>query len=449
MTDTSWLKERLARHISEVLRLAWPVIIARIGIMSMALVDTIMVGHYATTELAYLGIGLTPFMPVFLILLGLLMGTVVMTSAAFGAERYHDCGATWRRSLPYAFVLGFLGLTVCLFGEEILRLSGQSDDLARGGGRIMVLFGLGLPAHLFYVTSSLFLEGIKRPKPGMVIMLVANLVNVFLNWVLIYGKLGFPAMGAEGSAITSSLIRWMVAATIIAYIWTMVGHEKFGVRLAPTGGWRAWARQRHVGYSSGFSIGGESVSFAVMGMFAGWLGTVPLAAYSISHNLIAMAFMVSLGVGSATVVRVSIASGREDIADLRLAGWTGLGVNAAFMALIGMVFGFFPELLATAYTGDKAVIAVAIPLVAICAFTISADGGQAVMVNALRGAGGIWAPAVIQNIAFLGIMVPLGWWFAIDREFGAIGLYYAILVGSSFSLLMLAARFQWVSRSLS
>jgi len=429
-----------------VLRLSWPVIVARSGVMAMALVDTIMVGHYSTTELAYLSIGLMPFMPVFLIMLGMVMGTVVMAATAFGMENFKECGAVWRRSMPYAVVMGLGGCIIALFGQELLSMAGQAPALAENGGRIMFILGLSLPAYLVTITSSLFLEGIKRPKPAMLAMIVANIVNVGLNWVFVYGHLGFPAMGAEGSAITTAVVRWLLAIVIVAYIWMMPDQHKFAVRLAPTGGWRAWAEQRRIGYSSAASIGGESVAFACIGLFAGWLGEVPLAAYSITHNLISMAFMVSLGVASATVVRVGIARGRGDRADLQLAGWTGLGVNLVFMAVIGCVFGLFPGLLAGVYSNDAAVIATAAPLIAFCGIIIIADGGQAVMVNAVRGAGGIWAPALIQNFAFMVVLVPLGWWLGIANGRGAIGLYEAVFTATILSLLMLSMRFLKVSR---
>jgi len=447
--DAFWFKARIRRHVSEALRLAWPVIIARSGVMTMALVDTVMVGRYATDELAYLGIGLVPFMPVFLILLGLLMGTVVVVSKALGRGMPADCGAAWRRSLPYAIALGLTGTAFTALGQPLLLLAGQTPEMAQHGGRIMFISGLGLPAYLLFITSSLFLEGVKNPKPGMVMMLVANLVNVAFNWVLIYGHMGFPALGAEGSAITTSLVRWLLTLAIMGYIWFMADHEIYAVRLRPEGGWRAWTEQRRVGYSAAVSIGGESVSFAILGIFAGWLGKVPLAAYSISHNLISMAFMVSLGFGSASVVRTAIARGRGDGADLRLAGWVGVGGNTVAMILIGLLFAFFPDQLAHAYSKDHAVIAVAVPLIAFCGYVVVVDGGQAVMVNALRGAGGIWAPALIQTSAFIGVMVPLAWWFAVQQGHGAIGLYWAVVAGTMTSFAMLAARFQWVSRTLS
>ena len=159
-----------------------------------------------------------------------------------------------------------------------------------------------------------------------------------------------------------------------------------------------------------------------------------------------MAFMVSLGVASATVVRVGIARGQGDWHDLKLAGWTGLSVNSVFMGVIGIGFGLFPEILASVYTNDTAVIIQAAPLITFCGIIIIADGGQAVMVNALRGAGGIWAPALIQNFAFMLVMVPLGWWLAINSGSGAIGLYEAIFIATTLSLLLLSLRFMRVSR---
>ena len=435
------IEKGLKRHVIEVFRLSWPVIVSRSSVMTMALVDTVMVGRFSTMELAFLSIGLTPFVPIYLIMLGMVMGTVVMSAAAYGSGDYKECGAVWRRSIPYAAALGFLGSFISCFGEELLQMGGQSAEMASHGGRVMFILGLGLPAYLVSITSSLFLEGIKQPKPAMVLIIVANLINVGLNLVFVYGHFGAPAMGAEGSAIATTIVRCSLAIVLVTYIFKMSCRHKFGVGLFPAGGWPEWAEQRRVGYSSASSIGGESLGFASIGLFAGWLGEVPLAAYSIAHNLIAMAFMVSLGVASATVVRVGIARGRGDQGDIKLAGWTGFGVNTMFMGTIGLGFALFPQVFASVYTNDTAVILQSVPLITFCGFVIIADGGQAVMVNALRGAGGIWAPALIQNFSFMLVMVPLGWWLAIKNSSGAIGLYEAILIATILSLSLLSLRF--------
>ena len=131
-------------------------------------------------ELAFLSIGLTPFVPIYLIMLGMVMGTVVMSAAAFGSGDFKECGAVWRRSIPYAAALGLLGSLLSCFGEELLQMGGQSAEMASHGGRVMFILGLGLPAYLVTITSSLFLEGIKQPKPAMILIIVANLINIGL-----------------------------------------------------------------------------------------------------------------------------------------------------------------------------------------------------------------------------------------------------------------------------
>ncbi len=443
----NFLDHSLCRHVSEVFNLSWPVIIARSGMMAMAFVDAVMVGRFSTLELAYLSIGLILFMPVFLVLLGMVFGTLVMTSTAFGAENYSECGAVWRRSIPYSVFLGLFGFVIAFFGEELLRFGGQQNDMAKQGGQVMFYLGLGLPAYLVTVTSQLFLEGIKQPKIAVTMLIIANLFNIVFNWVFVYGHFGIASLGAEGSAIATAIVRWLLAIALVTYIWFMPCNSIYAVRRAPKMEFRLWSDQRRVGYSSAVSIGGESIAFSVIGLFAGWLGEVSLAAYSIAHNLIAMAFMVSLGVASATVVRVGVARGQGNKEEMRMAGWTGLGVNTFFMIIIGFAFMLFSEFLAKAYTNDPVVSVLAAPLIVLCGIIVITDGGQAVMVNALRGSGGIWAPALIQNLAFILVMVPMGWWFAINKNGGPIQLYEAIFVGTSLSLILLAFRFSWISRA--
>jgi len=179
--DTAGLAVRLRRHVADLMRLAAPVVVARAGIMVMAFVDTAMVGRYSARELAYLGIGLAPITTVLLTGISLLMGTLVLTASAFGAERFTECGAVWRRSLGYALAVGLAGAAICSVGEPLLAALGQPPDLAAGGGPVAQVIGLGLAAQLVFVTTTFFLEGIKRPVPGMVMIIAANVINAFLN----------------------------------------------------------------------------------------------------------------------------------------------------------------------------------------------------------------------------------------------------------------------------
>jgi MATE family multidrug resistance protein len=440
-TDTTWLRTRLRRQVSEIGRLAWPIIVARSGIITMATVDTMMIGHFSSLEMAYLAIGLALVMPIVVTSIGLLMGTLVISANRFGAGQPLACGRAWRRSLPYACCIGLAGFIFTLNGEWGLLLLGQSPELAAHGGEVMRIFGFGLPLYLLFLTSGFFLKGIERPLPGMLVMIAANFLNAGLNWVLIFGQLGAPEMGAAGAAWGTTAARCFLGLAIVAYIWTMRDHAAFGVRLSPSGGWRAWAQQRNIGYGVGVSIGAESTSFGILSLFAGWLGPMALATYTVAFNMLGLIFMVAIGFGAATAVRVGIAHGRHDPADMALAGWTGFAMCSVTMAAFGLVFLSIPIPLATLFSNDPELVAAAAPLIAFTAYLLVVDGGQAQMASALRGRQDVWVPSIVQCVSFFGVMVGGAYILAFTGGLGTAGLLYGVLMGSGVSTLLLMYRF--------
>jgi MATE family multidrug resistance protein len=429
------------------MRLAGPIIVSRMGILVMITADTVMVGWYSGQELAYQGIGVAMIVPVLLSFMGMIMGTMVLTSNNFGAENYTECGRVWRFALPYAFVLGMIAFVISLFGEQLLTFSGQTAELSREGGIIMEANGYGLPGHLIFLASAFFLDGIRRPTPAMVIMILANVLNIFLNWMLIYGNLGFEADGAEGATWATTWSRWFLACGIVTYIWFMNDHEKFGVRLSPKGGWKAWAKLRNIGYAMGVSIGVESTAFATLNIYAGWLGTDALASYTIGLNVLAICFMIAIGLGSAASVRVGIAYGRRDWPDMQLAGWTGLGVTTGILAVVGVVLFLLSEPIAGFYSPDQNLLMTTAPLIFFIGFVLVFDGGQATMANVLRGRRDVWVPSMIQAFSFLGVLVPLAYVFAFKMGYGVPGLFYGIMIAGVISLVLLVLRFHWLGRT--
>ena len=164
--DETWLLARLRRHLGELARLAAPTIVSRLGVLMIAQVDAVMVGHAATAELAYLNLGNAVVINIIVASMGLLMGTLVMTSNAFGAEKFTDCGAAWRRSLPMAFGLGLIGLAIAGQGAGLMVVLGQTGSLAEGSGAVARIMGLGVLPVLLYLTTNFFLEGLRRPVPA-------------------------------------------------------------------------------------------------------------------------------------------------------------------------------------------------------------------------------------------------------------------------------------------
>jgi len=444
--NQSVLTQPVVRHLAELFPLAWPVIVSRAGIMLMVVVDTIMVGRYSAIELGYLGIGAGTVSLLVVSGLGLILGTQVLAASAFGSGAWRECGAIWRRSLPYALGLGAIGTALCLLGEPLLHLTGQSADIAKHGGRVIAIFGLGLPAYLLWITTTFFLEAIKKPKPGMIPIIIANLANVPLNGLLVYGKAGFPELGAEGSAWATTTVRLLLGLGLALYAWHMADGEKFGVRHQPTGGWRAGARQRAIGYAAGASLASELLAFSILTQFAGWLGPLDLAGYSIVINLIGLPFMIAVGLGSATAIQVSIAASRHDRRDVALAGWTGLGVNCAAMLATGLLFWATRHDFAALFTTDPAVIALAAALIALAPLMLLFDGGQTVLANALRGLGETWAPFMIVTLSYMVIMLPASWLLAFPLGGGARGLIGGLIVGAIIAIILLSFRFHRLTR---
>lgn len=440
------LSHRVQRHVNELFRLALPVIIARAGIIGMALVDTLMVGRFGAQELAYYGLGNMPVGVMLGVMVGLMLGVVVVTAQAVGRGDIAGTGAIWRRALPYSLLVGGAMGGLCLFGEEFLLLTGQAPDLAAGGAGVMTIIAIGMPAAGLHLAASLYLEGMKRPIPGMVAMLIGNVLNVGLNWVLVWGHLGFPAMGAEGAAWATTILRWLGAIGLIAYVWWLPQRHAWGIRGGFKGWWRDSAEQRRVGYAAGLSNGLEGSAFAALALFAGWLGAMSVGAYTIGLNLIALPFMCALGLATATSVRVGNAYGAGDRVETKVAGWTGLGVTSGVLLLVGLVFLLYPVAVASQFTADPDLIILTAPLLALSAWLLVADGGQVVMAQALRGRSDTWVPTAMHFVSYYAIMMPLGWFLAFPLGYGVLGLFGGILIASFVAVSFLSARFWWLSR---
>ena len=444
--DRGWLKSRLSRHLPEMLRLSVPAMTSRIGVMLLAFVDTMMVGRYSSLELAYLGAANgTVVVLILVVAMGLLMGVMISTANAYGRGDWAECGRVWRRNLTYSAAIGGLALVLCLPGELWLTLLNQPDDVAREGGRLIWILALGVPAHLIYLNCAFFLEGVKRPQVAVVVMLSANVLNAVLNYMLIYGAWGAPEMGAEGSAWTSTVVRWGFALAGVAYIWFAPSLRRYQVRRPHGQRWAQWRGQRVLGYASAISLGVEVGAFAALNVFAGWLGTGPLAAWQIVINIMSVIFMLAAGIGAASSVRVGIAHARADHADTALAGWLGLALCTVCMLTFGAVMNIMPGALFAIYNDDPALMVLAIPAIALAGLAMVFDGGQTVVSSALRGLGETWWPTAIQALAYIVFMIPLGYLLAVVFGRGTNGLVEAVILASIVSVGLQAWRFQWLT----
>jgi MATE family multidrug resistance protein len=302
-----------------------------------------------------------------------------------------------------------------------------------------------------FAACAFYLEATRRPMPGLAAMIFANLLNLGLNWLLIWGHWGLPELGAVGAALASTVARFGAAIFLVLYILTrpralaagLVG--PWGGFWGP-GGWAAGRAMRRLGLSAGLSNGFETIGFGAMTMFAGQLGIQALDAYSLSHNLLSTLFMIGLGLAVATGVRVGIETGRGRPGEAAFAGWTGLAAVLLLMGGLALLVYSGRGSIAWIYTDDPAIAARAAGLFAVSAFVFIPDSAQVVMGQALRALGDAWVAVGCYILSFVVLMVPLGWVMVHRFGFDERGLILAILVSCVLATVLLALRFRWLTR---
>lgn len=429
------------RQIRTVLALAVPVMLSRIGLLLLVTIDLAMTGQAGSQELAFLSLALAPHVVCSVVGVGMMTGTGILISQAIGAEQSPRCGAIWRVAMGHGAVIGLgLGL-LSLFAEQGFLLAGQNPRLAAGAGAAFGISAWGLPATYMFVATVMFLDAAGRPRIGVAVMLIANVLNVGLNEVLIQGAFGLPAMGVQGAMLATTTVRWLCLGLLVAYLLARLDSGHWGLFERSSSALEVGRRLRRLGYPMALSYGLESGAFATMALMAGLAGALQVAAYQITMNLVTLVYMLPLGIATATSILVGQAVGRRDAAGLRQAAWTGFAFAAALLSALGMLTALAPGSIATLYTSDRAVLAIASQTVVLASLVFLFDGLKEVLAGALRGSGDVWPTTVVNLLAFWLVMVPLGYALSVERDGGAPALLQAVALAAGLASLCLLHRF--------
>ncbi|HJV41119.1 MATE family efflux transporter [Caulobacter sp.] len=427
----------------ELLRLAGPVILSRLGIMVMGLTDAIVVGHFSARQLGFHAMAWAPSSVLITMSIGLLVGVQVMTARAIGAGKPHDTGAVLRRGLVYGAWIGFGGAAVlAALGPLFLHSLGLKDGLADGATHPLIVFSLSLPVYALSVVLSFWLEGLARPGFAAIAMWLANGVNLAVNLLLVPGLFGLPAMGATGAAWSTFVARTFLTIVLGVYVLRMKDARVLGVFDKPKPNRAAEIEQRRIGYGAGASNFFEVSAFAGMNLICGWIGDLTVAAYAAVLNVAAIIFMIPLGISTATAVQVGRAYGARDPAGMTRAGWIAFAVTGAVGVLAALLLFPLKGWVAMAYTTDPAALTLIAPALVLTCFFLAPDAVQVVTAQALRARGEVWVPTITHLISYALVMGPLAWWLAIPKGMGLNGVVIAIIVTSFLSAGFLLARFR-------
>lgn len=455
ISSTPDLKSEIKSHAKDTLHLAIPAMFARAGIILLAISDTVMVGHFGVGhELAYLGLGLAPQIVLMLVGIGIMQGGIVLTAQAYGAGDYRTCGEVWRVNLMHGVFLGLLFALISMAGGPLLKSLGIEKDLAEGAGRVSMQFAWGMPGMLLYVCCNYLLEGIRRPRVGMTIMAAANVLNILLNGIFIFGLGPIPALGAVGAIGVTSFVRWMCFVASFSYILIVLDRERYGIfihtkehlkELLEPKARALGSKIRRLGAPMGVAQAIESLAQASLTIMAGWMGATAAASHQVTMNLVQVFYMAAIGMAAAASVRVGNGVGRGDLRAVRLSGLTAVLLIASFLVPVGLFVATWPMVLASGFASDQAVLDIVRVSLSYGGFLIMFNGVMNVFMGSLRGAGDVWVPMGLQTISFWVVAVPLAAYFGFRQNLGAPGLILGLFIGVCVACLFLVVRFRFVT----
>jgi MATE family multidrug resistance protein len=426
----------LRAEFRPTLRLALPLVLAEIGWMTMGIVDTMMVGRLPDSAAAIGAVSISTNLFNVLAFFGggLLIGLDTLVSHAFGAGRREDCHRSLVNSIYLSLAMTPFFMAPVWYYEPLLRALKIEPPVSTLAIPYMKALAVGLLPLYLYFALRRTLQAMNMVRPVAFALVTANIINALGNWVLIYGKWGFPAMGVVGSGWSTALSRLYMAAVLVGYLlWYDRRHRTDLLKTPVEVDLPRIRRLLALGFPAALQMTLEIGVFALATALIGRLGAVALASHQIALNTVAFTYMVPLGVSSAAAVRVGQALGRKDPPGAAAAGHTAIFLGAAFMTAAAVLLLIFPYWIARMYTPDRVVIESTTLLLAAGAAFQLFDGIQTVATGALRGAGDTRTPALCHFTAYWVVGMPLGAWLCFSRGWGALGIW----IGLSLALILI------------
>jgi MATE family multidrug resistance protein len=297
----------------------------------------------------------------------------------------------------------------------------------------------GVLPWLVFTAFRQTLQAMHRVMPMVAAVFISNALNAGLNWVLVFGKFGFPAMGIVGAAHATWISRWVMVILLAWFAWRELG-PTLRPWLTEATALKPLLRMAAIGLPVGFQMFAEGFAFGFVGLAIGWIGTIPLAGHQIALQMASVAFMVPYGIAGAGAAMVGRAIGRGDFAAARRDALAAIACGSGFMMLTAVLFLTIPGTLARAFTPDPSTIAVVLVLLPIAGFFQVFDGIQVVSAAILRGAGDTRVPMLIHVLSFWALGIPLGLILAFRADMGATGLWWGLTVGLASTGVLLLAR---------
>lgn len=434
-------------HFRITFNLAFPVMLSQLGQVSVGVADSMMVGRLGALPLAAASLGNSIFFVILMFGMGVSMGITPLVSVAEGKGKSKRISRLFQHGLWINILTSLLLTSIVLILAQGLHFLDQPEEVVSLTIPYLFVITASLFPFMVFQTFKQFAEGLSQTKQAMYITIFCNLVNVFLNWVLIFGKLGAPEMGLMGAGWSTLISRVLMPIMMGWYVLKAKKYQVFQLSLYL----KKWSlpmfsRILNVGIPTGFQYIFEVSAFSTAAIMMGWLGVNALAGHQIAINLASISYMMVAGLSTAGMIRVSNQIGRANFKAMKEAGMVVYAMSMVFMAFTALIFITFRNFLPTLYIDDPAVISLSSSLLVIAGLFQLSDGAQVIGLGVLRGMEDVKVPTYVTLIAYWILGLPLGYLLAFEFGFGAKGIWYGLLIGLSVTAFLLYFRFRKLSK---
>lgn len=423
------------------LTLAVPVIFSQIGQVTVNLVDNIMVGHLGTTELAAASFAINIFHVGMLFGLGITMGITPLVGQSLNSQNPNNTGSWFRNGVLVNFIASLILCAAMSSVVLFMNCMGQRDEVVQMAIPYYLIQVSSLIPLMLFFSFKQFFEGIGNTKIAMIITIVANLLNVGLNYILIYGKMGFPSLGLNGAGYATLISRLIMP---VIFMVLMLKRPRFRIYLneAIHSGLEKLKIKRlvSIGMSIGMQMVIEILAFSIGAIMLGWISKEALAGHQVAISMAGMTYMISFGLASGTTIRVSHAFGERDLKEVKHAVYASLHMVIAFMSTMGILFILLRNHLPLLFTSDPAVIKVAAGLLVVGAFFQVFDGIQVVLLGALRGIADVRIPMIMAFFSYIVVSLPVSYLLAFVFKLGYPGVWMGFVGGLSTAAVLFGIR---------
>ena len=435
-------RARVAHEIGATVRLALPLITAQLAAVGTNVVDAMLAGHYSAHVLGAVAVGANIWALAIVSGIGMMMAVPPSVSQLDGAGRRAEVGPVFRQALWLAVGMGVLLWFGVRHAAPLIDLIGVAPGLRTDVGEFLHAISWGAPALTCYFALRGLSEGLSLTRPSMYFSLGGLCVLAPLGYVLMFGKLGLEPQGARGCGIATALVLWMEMLGFALYVSRHPNYRglNLGERFDLPDPRRIGDLMR-VGLPMAVTLLAEGGLFVAVALALGTLGETVVASHQVALNIASFFFMIPLGLAMAITVRVGNAVGRGDAAGVRYAGFCGIALTLGTQMVSAGLMLSLPHLIASLYTQDAAVIALATQLIVLAGVFQFSDGIQVASNGALRGLKDTRAPMAMTLFAYWVIGMPVGWWLAFRHGLGARGMWMGLVAGLSVAAVLLFTRF--------